>query len=710
MLKSKRFYLIAVAVVLISNMSYIDYLINKRTYLNEKLVQLQTNFENQINSHKLIADLFYSESIKNNEELKSLLIQIEKDPTQADDARKKLYNYFYNTYQYLSSKGFAVFHFHDSEGKSFLRFHKPEKYGDSLTALRNSIKNIVKDHTPRTGLEIGVYNEEIRYIYPIFDGNSFIGSVEISYRPRFLLNALQKQMGGDYTLLLSKETIDNKILEKTRKKSYKLSGIPNYYITKETDGDSVFNFNGIKNELLHTLGLNQPVGYVEQSYINPSTIFLFTPIKDIEGTQLGYLVAKISSDMPNWILYTQLVKLFIWMLILLIAIYLFNRTKKEQMRSEAILEQYKYAIDQSAIVSKTNPQGKITFVNEKFCQISGYKQEELIGQSHNIVRHPDSADSIFTHMWKTILSKQIWRGVLKNRRKNGEDYYVQSTITPILDKDENIIEFIAIREDVTSIIKHRNELKTDKQIKNVLLDNLGTTIVVQKDNEILYANRPFYERFQYNHLQELTRNIKRIKELFVSETGMALSEVQRQKIKDKLLSSSEPQKVHMLEKDGKVATIYILLMKVPFEQGHFYLFKLLDKIHDVPSVDAPATSVAMPSSNYAEQLKISESKLRLPANIHKGLVTKFIESMQKNTHELQLALNVKNFDNISYIAHNLKGSASTLVFETIATLASDLEEAAQKAQEEPCKQYADALLKELQKLTTAHNESTTDVK
>jgi len=131
-----------------------------------------------------------------------------------------------------------------------------------------------------------------------------------------------------------------------------------------------------------------------------------------------------------------------------------------------ILEQYKQIIDESAIVSKTDVYGVITYTNDKFCEISGYTKEELIGQSHNIIRHPDSADEFFRDLWKTISNKKIFKGMVKNKRKNGEAYYVDSTIIPILDKDENIAEYIGIRHDLTPL------LKKDKIILEQFTDKL----------------------------------------------------------------------------------------------------------------------------------------------------------------------------------------------------------------------------------------------
>lgn len=130
-----------------------------------------------------------------------------------------------------------------------------------------------------------------------------------------------------------------------------------------------------------------------------------------------------------------------------------NENNENLLESFMLLEEYKKALDESSIVSKTSLNGVITYINDKFCEISGYKREELIGKNHNIIRHPDTQKEFFRQLWETINNKKVFKGVIKNKKKNGQAYYVDSTIIPILDKNNNIIEYIAIRNDVTSLFE-----------------------------------------------------------------------------------------------------------------------------------------------------------------------------------------------------------------------------------------------------------------
>lgn len=138
--------------------------------------------------------------------------------------------------------------------------------------------------------------------------------------------------------------------------------------------------------------------------------------------------------------------------------------------NESLLTQYKKAVDEGTIVSKTDKRGIIIYVNDEFCRISGYAREELIGKSHNIVRHMEMPKEAFKDMWSRLKAHKSWKGTVKNRAKDGTAYIVKATITPILDMNDDVQEYIAIREDITEVYNLQNEIiETQKE----MLERLG---------------------------------------------------------------------------------------------------------------------------------------------------------------------------------------------------------------------------------------------
>ncbi len=159
-----------------------------------------------------------------------------------------------------------------------------------------------------------------------------------------------------------------------------------------------------------------------------------------------------------------------------LAIRLKSRIKKsqqictlEQKFTDSDIENInqKFALDKHAIVSITDIAGRITYVNEKFCNISGYENYELIGQNHRILNSGYHHATFFKNMWQTISSGQVWQGTICNKKKDGDQYWVESTIVPFLNSKGLPYQYVSIRTEVTSLIANEDRLRRSQAFANI---------------------------------------------------------------------------------------------------------------------------------------------------------------------------------------------------------------------------------------------------
>lgn len=119
---------------------------------------------------------------------------------------------------------------------------------------------------------------------------------------------------------------------------------------------------------------------------------------------------------------------------------------------------YDAAINDIAMISRTDLNGVITYVNERFCKTMGYKSAQLLGQTHRIIRSEDNPTSLYKEFWSTISKGEKWAGTIVNKNKNGELIYCESIALPIFDKDKNIKEYLSLKVDISESRKLTNEI------------------------------------------------------------------------------------------------------------------------------------------------------------------------------------------------------------------------------------------------------------
>ena len=167
----------------------------------------------------------------------------------------------------------------------------------------------------------------------------------------------------------------------------------------------------------------------------------------------------------------------------------FNDMAQRIEEHQLELENLKYALDQHAIVSIADATGKLIYLNDQFCTISGYKRDELIGNSHRIIKSDRHPKGFYTHLWDTISSGSVWRGDICIRRKDASHHWLASTIVPIVGPDGKVNRYITIRTDITPLKILEETLRRSETKFRSLAETVSAAVVVHRGGKLLYVNR-----------------------------------------------------------------------------------------------------------------------------------------------------------------------------------------------------------------------------
>ena len=438
-----------------------------QSYLNGKTKNYLNAYDGLYSQYKVMSDLVYTTNI-NTTEVKDIFAKA-RDVKEKDQARTELYAHLKETYKLLTEISIKQLHFHLPNNDSFLRFHRPRKFGDNLTKIRETVNYVSNTHQAIDSFEEGRIYNGYRHVYPLFDENKqYLGSVEISFSTLRMNKDFINNSNVDSLFYMFENVVREKVFA-SEKNNYISCKIKNFAIEKKIllglDKESSY-LQGFSEKTIAILEKKAPT-LKSFSIYDKKTDQVLTVIKvqnSLTKKVVGVFVINsnakyIHNKTKNFYMILFLVNF----LIIMILFFMYKRSKhaieieRYNQELENRVEEKTHALHKSlevfgenVISSNADLNGVITFASSALCEISGYTKEELIGQAHSIFRHKDMSAKTFKDLWETIEQGKIWNGEIKNRKKNGEHYWVNASIIPEFDDGGVLIAYSSIRIDITA--------------------------------------------------------------------------------------------------------------------------------------------------------------------------------------------------------------------------------------------------------------------
>ncbi|MDK9693327.1 MAG: diguanylate cyclase [Sulfurimonas sp.] len=362
--------------------------------------------------------------------------------------REKLYALSKGRWETLRKENIFldVMHFHLCDGTSFLRMHKEEKHSDMIASFRPMLAQVHEKKEPLSGFEAGVYSFSYRVALPIFKDGKYLGALEFGSKPEHILSEMEFFYDLKGAIFIKKSPI-------SATKETKYFEIGNYALVYEN----------LENQaLLDGIGKNYNFEDNKNITLDDRNYILYSiDLLDFQKNSVGKVVFFNDITDIQREFYQALERIFFFLTLLLVVILfvvhfgfekiitILEMANKKVEANYKKMHNYLELIDKNIITSNTDLEGNITYASEALCRISGYEKEELFGQKHNILRHKDMPSSFYENLWASLEQKRFFRGDIKNRTKDGESYWIESTIYALYDEKGVHIGYTSVARDIS---------------------------------------------------------------------------------------------------------------------------------------------------------------------------------------------------------------------------------------------------------------------
>ncbi len=485
-------------------------------FFNENILSLDLAYNVSIDKYALLTKYILEESIHD----EFIISLFERGINSKEDARRLykglLYKELYPLYVRLKKEGIRQFHFHTKNNESYIRFHKPSKYGDDLSKLRETIRVANEENRIVTSFDTGRVMSGFRNIFPINFKNKHIGSVEISISTKMMLDSISNlDKRREYSFLLSKDVVYAKLFE-SQKFLYQSSEINSDFLIEDKNSslpdspkELSYEVKEINKELYKNKRIKEAMSKgkkygvfikLDNTYYDVTFIPMLGINKKVEGYLIGY---KKSINLPIILsleVYAYLLVIFGMIILIIMTIIIYRKTKKledEQKWFKSITD----SLGEGLYVMDSN--ARINYINPIACKILGYKEEEILGENaHNLFHSHYLNDNIKQE------DCPIFTGVMKNNSFISKKEYFSNS------KGKNIPVFVnasivSRSNDEFEIVTSFSDISLQKKLedKSALLikaleSSINCVVITDKDAIVQWAN-PAFEKLSGFRVDEI---------------------------------------------------------------------------------------------------------------------------------------------------------------------------------------------------------------
>ncbi|MDD2464911.1 MAG: PAS domain S-box protein [Desulfobulbus sp.] len=510
---------------------YQNKLQREKSHYSEQQAILDTAYRAAIQSYRLAMESFFDNALNTPATLELFRQGVDSQGPERDLARGKLYRHLYGAYESMKRQNLLQLQFHLADGTSYLRFHQPDRYGDSLLPARPSVRISNSEKRVMQGMELGKIRSGFRYVFPLFINNRHLGSVEVSVTFKSILDAL-KELAPDkeYGYVLSKALIDQFLFPEQRW-LYSPSTLNENYVIEDANAtlpNSPAPLSGtakLLNSQLRTniivqraMDAGKTLSTTVELTSAPYTVTLL-PLKDVGHRLAGYLVtyaqdplfAQIHREFNVLLLYS-LVALFsicalVWRL---------NRRTLALDEEQRNLSAMNYALAEGVYVQNIN--GVIERVNPAACQLLGYEENELVGQiAHDLFHRRD--DLSFCPREECHFFRKTHLGDEFDTEenflcKNGKLLLMEVASRPIF-QNEDVVGAVVAFHDITDRKRTEAALRQSealgRRLSTAVEQSPASVVITDAQGAIEYVNKKFTQKTGYTFSEVKGQNPRILK-------------------------------------------------------------------------------------------------------------------------------------------------------------------------------------------------------